>query len=290
MTVRLIGGLREIAPAYDALIVDLWGVVHDGVVPYAGAVDCLARLGDRGARVVLLSNAPRPSPRAVEMLRGMGVADGLYLGVVTSGDAVRDALARRADPWVAALGRRYLFLGKDGDRGLLDGLGYREAAGVEDAEFVLNTGLDAGAETVADYDAVLRRAAARGLGMVCANPDLAVIRGGRREPCAGALAARYAALGGKVRAYGKPHPEVYALCFAALAGVARERILAVGDGLETDIEGARRAGLDSLLVTGGLLAHAWGTPRGAPPDAGRLAAACAEAGVAPTAAVPAFVW
>ncbi len=126
--------------------------------------------------------------------------------------------------------------------------------------------------------------------MVCANPDLVVIRGGVREPCAGAFAERYAALGGSVRYEGKPHPLVYDLCDAALGGLDRDRVLAVGDGLATDILGAARAGIDALVVTGGLLADAWGTPPDAPPDADRLAAACAEAGVAPVAAVPSFVW
>ena len=282
--------MAALAADYDALIVDLWGVVHDGVATYPGARDCLARLRDEGKRVIILSNAPRRAARVVAVLARLGVEEGLYDRVVTSGEATRAALARRADPWYAALGRAYLFIGTEGDGGLLDGLDYHAAADAESADFVLNIGPAYDMRGIEDYDGVLRRARARGLPMVCANPDLAVIRGGRREPCAGELAARYAALGGEVRHQGKPYPLIYEMCFEALGDVDRRRILAVGDSLETDIAGARAAGIDALLVTGGLLADAWGAERAAPPDERRLAAACAAAGVTPTAAVAEFVW
>ncbi len=283
-------GVAALAARYDVLILDLWGVVHDGVAPYPGALDCLARLRDAGKHVVIVSNAPRPAARVVEVLRGMAIDDALYGRVVTSGDAVRAAFVRRADPWYAGLGRAYLFLGKESDGDLLEGLDYRAVAGVEDADFVLNAGLAAATEGVEDYDEVLRRARARALPMVCANPDLVVVRGGRREPCAGALALRYAELGGAVRYEGKPHRLIYELCFEGLTGIDRRRILAVGDVLETDIAGARGAGIDSLLVTGGVLADAWGARRDAPPDPARLAAACAQARATPTFAAATFAW
>jgi HAD superfamily hydrolase (TIGR01459 family) len=294
LTVPIYRGMAAFASRYQAMILDLWGVVHDGIAPYPGVLDCLARLGAAGTRIVILSNAPRRSGQVVAALRAMGIADALYTLVVTSGDATRAALERRDDPWYAALGRRYLFLGKEGDANLLDGLDYDAVGEVGDADFLLNAGLPAGAgggtTEVADYDEVLRRAAARGLPMACANPDLAVIRGGVREPCAGALAARYAALGGAVSYRGKPDPAIYGMCFGVFGGIDRGRVLAIGDGLATDIAGARAAGIDSLLVTGGLLADAWGVARETPPDAHRLATACAEACVTPTAAIAAFVW
>ena len=229
MAIRLQRGIGEIAAAYDALILDLWGVVHDGVAPYPGVLDCLGRLAAAGKRVVILSNAPRTAERSAERLRAMGIGDGLYESLITSGGTTREALARRDDPWFAALGRAYYYLGKDADDTLLDGLDYGPAATPEDADFVLNTGLAVAGDgrrlEVGDYDAVLRRAAGLGLPMVCANPDLAVISGGVREACAGALAEAYGTLGGAVRCLGKPHAEVYRFCFDALGDIEHGRRL-----------------------------------------------------------------
>ncbi len=294
MTIPVVPGIAALAADYDALILDLWGVVHDGVAPYPGVLDCLARLRDAGKRVVILSNAPRRAPCAAAILRDMGIDDALYDRLVTSGDATRAAFESADDPWYAGLGRRYLFLGRPADADLLDGLGYEAVDDVAEADFVLNTGLarraDGAKGEVEDYEGVLRAAAGRRLPMACANPDLVALREGVREACAGALAAAYTGLGGEVAYQGKPYPLVYELCFAALPGVARRRVLAVGDALATDIAGAAAAGIDSLLVTGGLLADAWGVARESAPDAARLAAACADAGVTPTAATPTFVW
>ena len=290
MTIPVHQSIAELVAPYDALLVDLWGVIHDGVALYPGVVDCLARLRDAGKPVVILSNAPRRAEHAIARLRAIGIDDGLYARLVTSGDATRQALADRTEPFYAALGRGYYRLGKQADADLIEGLDYRPVAHLSDAEFVLITGPTERSTRLEDYEGLLAEAAGLGLPMVCANPDLVVIRGGVREPCAGAFAARYAELGGAVRYEGKPHPLVYALCDAALGGLDRRRVLAVGDGLATDIRGAAAAGIDALLVTGGLLADAWGTPPDAAPDAERLAAACAEAGVTPVAAVPSFVW
>jgi len=292
--IPIVPGVAALAAEYDAFLVDLWGVVHDGIAPYAGAVDCLSRLRAAGKRVVLLSNAPRRAAHAAAALARMGIDEAHYDAIVTSGDATRAALAARADPWCAALGHNYFYIGKAMDADLLADLDYARVDDLGDADFLLVTGLETDVAPprarVADYDAVLEAAAARGLPMACANPDLAVIRGGAREPCAGALAARYADLGGAVRYEGKPHAGVYDFCFARLGGVARDRVLAIGDGLATDIAGARTAGLASLLITGGLLADAWGVARATPPDPARLEAACAEVGAAPDFAAAAFVW
>lgn len=277
--------MAAIAADYDALILDLWGVVHDGVAPFDGVIDCLARLRHEAKRVIILSNAPRRAHHAAARLDAMAIGEDSYSAIITSGEATRRALARRAEPWSRALGKCFYHLGKAADADLLDGLDYEPVAALEDAEFLLATGT-----TKADDDAILRRAAALGLVMVCVNPDEAVIRGGRREPCAGALAARYESLGGAVHRVGKPFAGVYEQCFEVLGDIERSRILAVGDGLATDIIGAQAAGLDSLLVTGGLLADAWGVDRATPPEPARLEAACREAGVTPTAAIPAFVW
>ena len=290
MTIPLLRGMADIAADYDALILDLWGVVYDGIEPYAGVIDCLEALRRAEKRVLILSNAPRLAAVAGERLRRTGIGNHLYDRIVTSGDATRRALERRSEPFYAALGAAYYFLGKEDDAGLLQGLDYERTEALEEAEFLLVTGPRYDSLDLDDYEALLACAAGLKLPLVCANPDLAVIRGGAREPCAGAFAARYAELGGAVGYQGKPYPGVYEMIFEELGDIDRRRILCVGDGLATDIPGARDAGLDALLVTGGLLADAWGVERTTQPDPDRLQAACNDAGVTPTAAIPVFVW
>lgn len=290
MAIPIRSGLGELAADYDGLILDLWGVIYDGVAPYPGVLDCLANLRRSGKRVILLSNAPRRAAAAAGRIGKVGIGGDLYERVVTSGDATRQALQMRAEPFYAALGRAYYHLGKASDADLLQGLDYHPVDAVEDADFLLVTGPTEASIDPADYEPLLSRAAGRGLAMVCANPDLLVIRGGVREPCAGAFAVRYGELGGVVAYQGKPHGAVYDMCLDILDGVERGRILCVGDSLATDIRGADDAGLANLLVTGGLLADAWGAEPATPPDPQRLAAACAAAGVTPMAAIPMFVW
>ena len=282
---RHLGGFAALAGAYDGFIVDLWGVVHDGVSPYPGALDCLQRLRREGRHVVLLSNAPRRVAAVREGLRAMGIDDALYGGIVTSGEATREALRQRHDPWIADLGRRLLHLGPPKDAELFEGLGLDQVDDPEAADFLLNTGPDdEAAEAGADhYLPLLRTCAARGLPMLCANPDLEIVRGGRRILCAGMLARFYEQFGGSVRSIGKPHPEVYRIVRSML-DLPSARILAVGDALATDIAGAAAAGLPSCWVLGGIHAEMIGD------DAGLARAQASAAGLAPLATIPAFRW
>ena len=278
-------GMAALAERYDGFILDLWGVIHDGVRPYEGAADCLEHLRRAGKRCVLLSNAPRRSAAAEAMLAQMGLAPTLYTGLLTSGEAAHLALRDRTDPWFAALGRRVWHLGPERDRNVMEGLDLEPVATPEAAEFVLNTGPDdhRGPQEVAAFEDVLSACARRQLPMICANPDLEVIRGGVRVICAGALAARYEQMGGVVRSLGKPDPAIYRPVLAML-GLERGRTLAVGDSLRTDIAGAKAAGIDSCWVLGGIHGEALG---------GDHAAAEAEArssGLHPVAVMPRFVW
>ena len=288
-SVPLLPGLAPLAADYDGFILDVWGVMHQGGPAYPEALACLRRLRAAGKRVVFLSNAPRLAAQVEAGLNGKGVDAALYDAVVASGDAARQALAARSRPPADGLGSRYRLLGPPGSDDVLDGLGYAAAAATAEATFLLGIGLDDDRPRVADHEAILGAAAARGLPMVCVNPDLLVIRLGAREPCAGALAARYEEIGGRVHYFGKPHPAVYALALAAL-GLPHARVLAVGDGLATDIAGAAAAGLDSLLIAGGLLAETLALAPGAAPGAQALDDACRAAGARPRAALPAFVW
>ncbi len=278
-------GMAALAADYDGFILDLWGVIHDGVRPYEGARDCLEHLRGAGKRCVLLSNAPRRSHAAEAMLGAMGLPPALYTGLLTSGEATHLALRDRDDPWFAALGRRVWHLGPERDRNVMAGLGLEQVASPAEAEWVLNTGPDdhLGPRPLAEFEEVLASCAQRGLPMICANPDLEVIRGGQRVLCAGALAARYQQLGGAVRSLGKPDPAIYRPVLAML-GTAPGRTLAVGDSLRTDIAGAAAAGLDSCWVLGGIHGEALGD------DHGAAAAEAAALGLRPVAAVPRFVW
>lgn len=288
--VPVVPGIGTLAGRYDGFILDLWGVLHDGVRAYPGAVLGLGRLKALGKRLVILSNAPRRAAEVAERTAALGITTDLYDDLLTSGEETWQHLRRRPDPWYRALGRRVFCIMAGRDRGMLAGLALEEVADPAAADFILVTGVEGPQSSVAALEPALRAGAAAGRPMVCANPDLEVVRGGVREICAGAVASRYEALGGFVRYHGKPHPAIYATCLAMLGVADRSRILAVGDSLRTDIAGAEAAGLDSLLVTGGIHAEELGWAAGRAPDPALLADACARAGRRPTAAAGAFVW
>ncbi|MDA8051629.1 MAG: TIGR01459 family HAD-type hydrolase [Rhodospirillales bacterium] len=282
---RHVAGMAGLAREYDGFIVDLWGVVHDGVAPYPGAAECLARLKAAGKRAALLSNAPRRAAAAAAAMQAMGIGEGLYHALLTSGEATHMMLRDRTDPWFAALGRHVFHLGPERDRNVFEGLDYEPVEEPEQADFVLNTGPDdhRNPTRLEEFEPVLEACQAARLPMVCANPDREVVRGGVRVLCAGALAERYRELGGKVRKVGKPDPAIYAPVLALL-GLPRERVLAIGDALETDIAGAAAAGIASAWVLGGIHGQALGDDREAAEEMAGLA------GLSPLATLPAFVW
>jgi HAD superfamily hydrolase (TIGR01459 family) len=291
MTLRRLAGLREIAADYDGLILDLWGVLHDGSAPFPGVLDALTRLKSAGKRLAVLSNAPRRAALVASRMTEIGIPPELYDHIHSSGEEAWQQLKRRDDPFYAALGRRCYHLGPARDANMLEGIDLERVADIAAAEFILNTGPALGwEETVADYETLLRAARTRDVAMVCANPDLVVIHEGRAAICAGALAQRYEALGGRVRWHGKPYPSVYQTCFARLGIADRRRILAVGDSLRTDIAGAAAAGIDSVLVTGGIHGDELGAAPGELPDRARLNAALAAGGHRPAAVIARFRW
>ena len=282
---QMLTGFAPLAARYDGFILDLWGVIHDGVSPYPGAIDVLKRLRAAGKPAVLLSNAPRRAHVAQLGMRAMGIADAFYTGIVTSGEVTYRLLRDRTDPFFAALGSRVYHLGPERDRNVIEGLPLQLVARTAEADFVLNTGPDdeRSPTDLNDYEDELRTCLAAGLPMLCANPDLEVIRGGQRMICAGLLTQRYEALGGTARWVGKPDPAVYGPVLDLLR-VERARVLAVGDSLRTDIAGAAAVGIESCWVLGGIHAAELG---GDPAAAERAAW---RAGLAPMVGVPAFVW
>ena len=273
-------GFLALAGKYGGFIVDLWGVVHNGVTPYPGVLDCLARLRAAGKPVVFLSNAPRRVSGIAAALTEMGITPEYYAGIMSSGEAVYQALRDRTDEF-AELGTKIFHLGPTRDRNVFDSLPLTEAFTPAEADFLLNTGPDdiLGPQDPSVYMPILRESLAAGLPMVCANPDLEVIRDNQRIICAGLLAEIYQAEGGRVIQRGKPDPAIYVPTVAML-GVEKSRVLAVGDALRTDLAGAKAAGIDACWVLSGIHALA---PEEAPLEA-------AAAGFCPVAILPGFFW
>ena len=290
MGIRLVPGIGALAPRYDGFILDLWGVVHDGVAPMPGALECLRSLIEAGKRVVLLSNAPRRAGDVVERIDRIGVPAGLYHNVMSSGEEAWQRLFWRDDSFYAALGRRCVHIGSERDTGIREGLGLELVETAEEAEFILNTGPAGWDNRIEDYRPLLQRALERGLPMVCANPDLVVMHGGRLVLCAGALAQWYEDRGGRVRWHGKPFRSVYETCLGLLGIDDLSRILAIGDSLRTDIAGAAGAGIDSVLIVGGIHADEFGVIEGQTPDLERIAAALRAASFRPVAVARSFCW
>ncbi|MEA2781008.1 MAG: hypothetical protein QOK29_2552 [Rhodospirillaceae bacterium] len=276
MTIPLLAGIAPLAHRYDGFILDLWGVLHDGQRPMPGAVDALERLRSGSKRIVILSNAPRRAPAVIRRLGEIGIRRELYDELLSSGEATWHWL-RQGGPG----GTRFFPVMAARDENMLEGLPFT-AAPIEAADFIFNTGIESANDKVEDFEDMLATGARRGLPMVCANPDLMVIQAGRPEICAGAIAQRYEALGGQVHYFGKPHAPIYQECLALLGIDDRERILAVGDSLRTDIAGANAAGIDGLLVLGGIHKDEL--------EDGDLEAIARRHGVKPQAAVPGFRW
>jgi len=248
----MISGLSELAPDYDAILCDVWGVLIDGLRCFPSAAAALRAFRRQGGRVALMTNASRPSAEVARQLDGLGVPRDCWDAIVSAGElALREIVARR--------GQACFHLGPPHDKGLFDAaarlLGAPpRLAGLEDADYVVCTGLvDDRRDEPEDYDDRLRAMLGRRLTMLCANPDVVVEVGDRRLYCAGALARRYEQMGGRVLTFGKPQSAIYDAARAALDARRRSvRALAIGDGAETDLAGAGRAGIDCLFVTEGV--------------------------------------
>ena len=288
--IPVLAGIGEIADRYDGYILDLWGVLHDGHAPFPGVIDCLTRLKSSGKHLVILSNAPRRAHLVEERVAEIGIPRTLYDHLLSSGEEVWQHLKRRDDPFYAALGSVCYHIGPPRDDNMLSDLGLRRVEDVAKAEFILNTGPWGWDQSVANYEAALQGGRARDLPMVCANPDLVVMHRGSRVICAGALAQRYEEIGGRVRWHGKPFPSVYDTCFGLLGIANRQRILAVGDSLRTDIAGANGVGIASLLILGGIHGEELGVSPGMLPDPARLAKAAAQSGHRPSYAMAHLTW
>lgn len=284
-TPTLIAGLGAVAGRYDALLCDAWGVIHNGHALYDGVAEALVRFREERGPVIILTNAPRLSEAIPPQLDRLGLPRAAYDTVVTSGDATCDAVNRRTD-------LDFYRLGPDKDETLYAALD-RPFVGFDEATAILCTGPeDDMHETPEDYRDMLTTAAARGMPMVCANPDKVVKLGDRLIYCAGALGDLYEELGGQVILCGKPHGPIYDAAMAVLAGKGitdPSRILAIGDGLQTDILGANRQGLDVAFVAEGIFSREARDDTGHL-DAARLGALLRQYEVTATFAMDGLVW
>lgn len=271
----LIAGLSDIAERFDAFLIDLWGVVHDGCALYPDTLTCLGSLRRAGKRVVFLSNSPNRAHSAAHKLAGFGVPPDLYEGIVTGGEATHRLLRDGMDLDIRSLGPRVCDIDDLSGGGLLDGLpGHVRVRTPDEADFLLATVTSLPAHgPLTAYDALLERARARDLPLLCANPDRVVVVGTTLYYCPGEVAARYEAMGGRVIRIGKPHPVVYDHAFDILQGVERDRIAAIGDSLATDISGAKEAGLTGILnLTGIHREELYENSRSTHPDPDKLRA------------------
>ncbi len=255
---QIVNALSDISAQYDALFVDLWGCVHNGVRAFDAANKALIEYRAGGGIVVLVTNSPRPRAQVEQQLADFGVARDAWDSIASSGDSARSAL------FLGAVGQKIYFIGTDAELPffeplkLIDDPIQTSHVPIEEAEGIVCTGLPTADGTPDDVRAPLLYAKQKGLKLLCANPDIIVDRGDKREWCAGAVAQAYTEMGGTSLYFGKPHAPIYDLARRRLSAIRPnipdDRILAIGDGITTDIQGAIGEGIDSLFITGGLAA------------------------------------
>jgi HAD superfamily hydrolase (TIGR01459 family) len=282
---RFISSLSDILPSYKAIFCDVWGVVHNGEWSFPEAAKALEQARGEGVAVVLVTNAARRSDKIIEQMASLGVPSTAHDRVVTSGDATRGLIADGP--------RRIFHIGNDIHQTIYEELDV-ELCEERESDMVVCTGpFNDEIETPADYLDMLRRMRARDLPMICANPDIMVDRGTRQIYCAGAIAREYQQMGGRVALAGKPHQPIYDLAkreAEAVLGRAVEasEVLAIGDGLLTDVKGAVNCGYDVLYISAGVHAKEYGEH--GEPDPEKLMAWLGAHGVAPVATMPMLAW
>ena len=282
----LIEHFSELAPNYDAVLCDVWGVIHNGLTAFPEACAALTQFRADGGAVVLITNAPRPGKVVLHLLDKLGVPRKSYDDIVSSGDVTRAVMAARS-------GKQLFHIGPERDLPIFDGLGVRFVA-LDAAEYAVCTGLsDDETETPESYRGLLGKLRARNLFMLCANPDVVVERGEKLVYCAGAIADLYGELGGEVLYAGKPHRPIYAQALERVAALRGQspplsRVLAIGDSVRTDLKGAAAFGIDCLFVTGGIHAEELGGRHN--PDPAAVSQIFREAGTVPKGVTRRLRW
>lgn len=249
--VQLVERFESLIDRYEGFIFDVWGTLYDGAEAYPAAVEVLSQLAARKKRVAILSNSPQRPEVVRARLDKLGIEPHHYQSLVTSGGATYAHLKDRPNSFYQALGQRVFETGPKRFPNLLDDTWFTATTDIEAAEVVLNSGPENPQAKAEDFDGLLNRAHARGLPMICANPDLEVYVGSSVQICAGSIAAAYETLGGEVYYHGKPHAGVFENCLSDLA-VAAADCLMVGDNIRTDVTGARALGMPALWLANGI--------------------------------------
>lgn len=244
---KVISGLSEIIKNYNYYIIDLWGVLHDGMKPYPDALEAMKYLAEHKKSVILLSNAPRRAVKAKEKLDELGFTSDLYNNIITSGEVTFNFVKNEIE------GSNYVYIGPDKDRDLLDGAGKTEVASAKEADFAIATGFEGFGSVFEEKKQQLDECLEAGITLLCANPDMKVINQvGEEQICAGVMAEYYLKKGGEVEYFGKPYPRSYAECKRMFGHPENSDICCIGDSFHTDIEGGNRAGARTLLIAGGI--------------------------------------
>jgi len=266
--------VSDFADNYDAFILDIWGVIHDGSATYPGVVECMKSLRAAGKKIIFLSNAPRRSTKVNVVLEKFGITANLYENTISSGEAAYHIIAAQEKPKA-----KFLYIGPEKDRDLFNGSKLEEVENAADADFCVATGFEADDATIEEKMPQIKDSMAHNLKMYCVNPDLLVVRqDGTELLCAGVIGEYYRDAGYPTEFIGKPYIQVYEQCFKLLEGIPKNRICAIGDNLDTDILGANGSGIDCALCLGGVLMNQT-TP---------IAELAAEVGAKPTYTIPAF--
>jgi len=290
-SMTLCQGLYELMDSYDGFIMDQWGVLHNGVAPYDGVIDTLNHLKQRKKQVVILSNSAKRSDDNVERLKKLGIKPTLYKSVVSAGEVTWQGLKEQKDMPFKGLGQRCYLVTRDNDRSLLDGLDIEVVTDVEDAQFILITSFDSPAKKIEELDPVFKKAVAKRLPAICANPDLVTVYGHERAVGPGAVAKRYHELGGMAHLIGKPHKTIFRYALGLFEDVIPSRILVIGDSIQHDIAGAIGVDLDTAFITQGIHANAF--KPGMAPEQKRKAMehlAQSYAGIRPNWVLDSLIW
>jgi HAD superfamily hydrolase (TIGR01459 family) len=278
---QTISGLDEVQERFDAFLIDQFGVLRDGKGPYPGAVETLARLKQAGKTIIILSNSGKRSAENDRRLAALGFDPKSWDWFLTSGEVAWRILQKESGQGPSGVARKCLLISRDGDTSPLDGLGLARTESGEDADFILLAASEGDVHPLSFYESLLAPAAKRGVQCLCTNPDKIMLTKDGTAFGAGRIAELYEELGGQVRWIGKPFPDIYAAAREFLGSIAPDKICCIGDSIEHDIAGAAGAGLQSILVTTGILEAATDAER---------AALFAEHGAVPDFILPAFIW
>ena len=285
---RYLSGISDIVDDYDGFVLDLFGVTHDGKTPYPGVLECLKKLKEKGKKIIFLSNAPRRSWVVKDRISGMGITSSFYDEVISSGEETYENLKSSNDPFYQSLGRKCYHIGTEKDASLFEGQDLERVSRIEDADFILVSDLPKAEDSPEDFKDVLMQALKYNLPMVCANPDHIVHIVGKAQYCAGALAALYEEMGGRVKYHGKPYPSIYD--FVRDHFPKGSKLLAVGDSFLTDVAGAHNAHMDVAFVGGGIHAEDLNVKYGELPGESEMEKLCVENELYPTYVLPGLTW